>query len=83
MDDLRFYVLFNGISVISGRWADDNKKAVCNGTPFTAEKISPRAGLEHGTARSVGAVEISAVVKPVDCIMVCPSGLSHIQADKP
>ena len=26
MDDLRFYVLFNSISVISGRWADDNER---------------------------------------------------------
>ena len=26
MDDLRFDVLFNSISVISGRWADDNKR---------------------------------------------------------
>ena len=25
-DDLRFYVLFNSISVITGRWADDNKR---------------------------------------------------------
>ena len=25
-----------------------------NGTPFTVEKISPRVGLEPGTARSVG-----------------------------
>ena len=25
MDDLRFYVLFNSIAVISGRWADDNE----------------------------------------------------------
>ena len=24
MDDLRIYVLFNSISVISGQWADDN-----------------------------------------------------------
>ena len=47
MDDLRFYVLFNSISFISGRWAVDN------GTPFAVEKISPRAGLELGTARSV------------------------------
>ena len=23
-------------------------KAVCNGTPFTVEKISPRAGIELG-----------------------------------
>ena len=27
---------------------------MCNGTPFTVEKISPRAVLELGTARSVG-----------------------------
>ena len=26
MDDLRFYVLFNSISVISGKWADGNER---------------------------------------------------------
>ena len=26
MDDLQFYILFNSISVISGRWADDNER---------------------------------------------------------
>ena len=26
MDDLRFYILFNSISVISGRWTDDNER---------------------------------------------------------
>ena len=26
MDDLRFYVLFNSISVISGRCSDDNER---------------------------------------------------------
>ena len=26
MDDWRFYVLFNSILVISGRWADDNER---------------------------------------------------------
>ena len=54
MDDLRLNILFNSISVISGQWADDNEKAVCSGTPFAVEKISPRAGLEFGTTRSVG-----------------------------
>ena len=29
-------------------------KFECNGTLFTVEKISPRAGLKLGTARSVG-----------------------------
>ena len=28
-------------------------KAVCNGTPFTVEKISPGAGFELGTTRSL------------------------------
>ena len=26
-DDLQFYILLNSISVISGRWADDNEKS--------------------------------------------------------
>ena len=46
----RFNLLLNNISVISGRWADDNKKTMCNGTTFTIEKMSPRAGFELGTA---------------------------------
>ena len=51
----RFYVLFNSFSVIAGRFADNNERlAVCNATPFTVEKISPRAGFDLGTARSVG-----------------------------
>ena len=47
------YVFFNSISVILGRWADDNE--MCNGTSFTVEKISPRARIElSGNAISVG-----------------------------
>ena len=53
MDDLRFYILFHSISVISGRWVDENEK-LCTGTLFTVEKILPRAGLELGIARLVG-----------------------------
>ena len=50
MDDLRFYVFFNSISVISERYLDVNEKqAVCNGTPFTVEKISARGGVELGS----------------------------------
>ena len=41
-------LLFNSISVITVRWADDNEKAVCSRVPFTVEKSSPRAGLELG-----------------------------------
>ena len=53
MDDLRFYVIFNSILVISGRWEDANNRLFEMDFPFTVEKISPRAGLKLGTARSV------------------------------
>ena len=26
MDNMRFYIIFNSISVISGRWANDNER---------------------------------------------------------
>ena len=45
--DLRFYVLFNIISVISGRWADGNERK-CNGTPFTVGKILLDLGSNPG-----------------------------------
>ena len=45
MDDLQFYVLFNSISVISGRCLPDNER-LCNGTPFTIEKVSPGVRIE-------------------------------------
>ena len=50
MDDLRLNVLFNSYSVISGRWEFNIERlcAMCNGAPFTVQKISPRAGLELG-----------------------------------
>ena len=51
MDDLRFYVLFNIISVISGEWADDSKR-LCAMEPDTVEKISPQARLGLATARA-------------------------------
>ena len=51
MDGLQFYILFNSISVRSGQWADDNEK-LC--VPFMVEKVSPWAGIEPRTARSVG-----------------------------
>ena len=42
MDDLGFHVIFNCISVISGRCLDDNENL------FTVEKISPRVRIELG-----------------------------------
>ena len=44
MDDLRFYVLFNSISVISWGWGFDNVKH-WRGAPFTLEKFSSTAGV--------------------------------------
>ena len=54
MEDLRFYVLFNSSSVISGR-CRMVMKAVCNGTSFTVGKVSALRGrgLELRTIRSV------------------------------
>ena len=54
MDDLPFYVLFNSISVISGRWVGDNEKAVWKGTPSQLKRTPAQAGLKPGTARSAG-----------------------------
>ena len=47
MDDLRFYVLFNSISVISEKREVDNER-LCAMVPtlFMVEKILPEAGLE-------------------------------------
>ena len=56
MYDLRVYIRFNSISVISGRWTEDNERLRAKEPPppFTVEKISSRAGHELGPARSVG-----------------------------
>ena len=43
MDDLRFYVLFNSISVISGRWDGDTERLYA---------MEPRFRLEPGAART-------------------------------
>ena len=46
MDDLRFYALFNSISVISGRWVDDNEKLCA----VELKRAPPHARLEAKTA---------------------------------
>ena len=53
MADLQFYVLFNSISVRSGRLADDNER-LCAMEPRLGWETSSLAGFELGTARSVG-----------------------------
>ena len=50
----QFYVLFNNISIISGRWADDNERLCAMEPRLQLERAPPQAGLERGTARLVG-----------------------------
>ena len=48
---------FTSISTVFQSYQDDGRvimKGCVQGNPFTVEKTSPRAGLELGTARSVG-----------------------------
>ena len=54
MDDLRFNVLFNSISVISGRWEVDNERLCAMELRLRLKRSSPQGGLELLTARSVG-----------------------------
>ena len=54
MDYLQFYALFNSILVMSGRLAGDNERLCVMVSRFTVENITPRAGLEPGTARPMG-----------------------------
>ena len=54
MDNLRFYVLFNRISVLSGRFLDDNERLCAMEHRLRLERFPSQAGLEPGTTRSVG-----------------------------
>ena len=51
-DNLRFYVLFSGISVISRWWVGDKERLCSMELRLWLQRIPPRAGLEPGTARS-------------------------------
>ena len=48
MDDLRFYVLFNSISVISGRWADDNERLCAMGPRLRLRRFRLERGSNSG-----------------------------------
>ena len=50
IDDLRFKVIFNSISVISGHWEGDNERLCAIKPRLRLERLPPRAGLELGTA---------------------------------
>ena len=42
MDDLRIYIFFNSISVISGQWADDNERMRAMEPAYGPEKFALR-----------------------------------------
>ena len=51
---LLFYVIFNSISVMSGQWLNSNDRLCAMEPCLQSERFPPQAGLEYGTARSVG-----------------------------
>ena len=63
MDDLGFYLLFNGISVISGRWAGDNESLCAMGPLLRLKRSLSQADLESRPARSVS-----------QCLNYCATG---------
>ena len=50
IDDLRFKVIFNSISVLLGRLEGDNERLCAIKPRLRLERLPPRAGLEPGTA---------------------------------
>ena len=54
MDYLRYYIILNSISVISGRWAGDTERLYAVELGLRLERSPHQAGLEPGIARSVG-----------------------------
>ena len=47
-NDLRFYIIFHGISVISGRGGSDNERPCAIEPRLLMERIPPPAGFEPG-----------------------------------
>ena len=52
MDDVRFYVLFNSITIIPGRRSDE--RLCATESHLQLVRFQPQARLDSGTARSVG-----------------------------
>ena len=46
MNDLRFYILFNSVSVISGRWEVDNERLCAMELHLWLRRFRPRARIE-------------------------------------
>ena len=48
IDGLQFYVIFNSISVISGRWTDDNERLCAMGSRLRLRKFRLERGSNSG-----------------------------------
>ena len=70
MDNLGFYVLFNSISVISGRWISDSEMLYTMAPGLRSERFASQAGIELETARSEG-YERSTQSRLKNCVCVC------------
>ena len=53
MDDLTFYILFDSISIISGRWVGNNERLCAMEPHLRLKRSPPQVGLKLGTTRSV------------------------------
>ena len=57
MDDLQFYVLFNSISVRSGRWEFDNERLFATETRLRLKSLTSTAGLSALPTKLSGLLE--------------------------
>ena len=48
------FMYFSAVFYLSGRWASDNEWLYAMEPPSRSEKSTPHAGIESGTAKSVG-----------------------------
>ena len=53
MEDSRFYVHFQNISVIRGRWKGDNERLYITGPRLRMKVFLPSAGFKSDTAKLV------------------------------
>ena len=70
MDDLKFYVLFNSISVISGRLADDNERLCAMEPRLRLRRFCPEQGSNPQPLEGEGLGILLALYNAVD--IVCP-----------
>ena len=63
MDDLRFYILFNSISVISGRLTGDKERLCAMKFRLRLKKLPPPAGLKEAPEKRLREMNISCLLQ--------------------